>query len=388
MKLSQSFSIDIDAPWVKKHNKEARSVVDAFKADKPIRVPLLMGDATHQHGFYSEEADVDYRIYYNDPDEMVRVQLEAARRRRELPFCDFEIGVLPESWTVSVDQHPVVGPGAFGCPITFRKHTVPAHECLHLSKQECKDLVMPDLRTGGLLKKIGKYDAYMKENYENKLEFLGRPLGWVACGIYTAGIFSTTLDLRGPEIMSDMYEDPEFAAGFLRKVADWCIAFGQEWYYDGAPATGPYQITDHGIDMLSPFTYEKFIVQLIKDINKERGTTETAHSLHHCGRGAHLFSIMDREFGLEHIDSLTYPLIDIARVRSELGEDVWIEGVIADEILTFGPPEMIRQIVKDLMQSGAKGRGRFSLSVGDLLQGVPLEHRYVLYESVKEFGTY
>jgi hypothetical protein len=40
------------------------------------------------------------------------------------------------------------------------------------------------------------------------------------------------------------------------------------------------------------------------------------------------------------------------------------------------------------MQSGAKGKGRLALSVGDMLRGTPMEHRVALYEAVKEFGGY
>jgi hypothetical protein len=49
--------------------------------------------------------------------------------------------------------------------------------------------------------------------------------------------------------------------------------------------------------------------------------------------------------------------------------------------------ERIRQTVKDLLLE-AKGQGRFSLQVGDMLRGTPMEHRLTLYEAVKEFGVY
>lgn len=63
-------------------------------------------------------------------------------------------------------------------------------------------------------------------------------------------------------------------------------------------------------------------------------------------------------------------------------------ALIEDSIVQQGPTEHIRQTVCDLMVSGAKGRGRFALMVGDMLKGTPLEHRVALYESVKEIGSY
>jgi uroporphyrinogen-III decarboxylase len=133
--------------------------------------------------------------------------------------------------------------------------------------------------------------------------------------------------------------------------------------------------------------YEKFIVPVIQEINRGRGT-QAPTFLHHCGRGVHLFPVVKRSFGLTHIDMLTFPLVDIAKVRREVGHEVWINALIADEIVQLGPPERIRETVRDLMDSGAKGRGRLALNVGDMLKGTPFEHRIALYEAVKEFGAY
>ena len=126
---------------------------------------------------------------------------------------------------------------------------------------------------------------------------------------------------------------------------------------------------------------------MILAVNQRRGTTPTP-DLHHCGRGAHLFPVVKKHFGLRLLHALTYPLVDIAKVRRDLGEDIWIQALIEDTIVQHGPPERIRETVRDLMASGAKGKGRFALMVGDMLRGTPLEHRLALYEAVNEFGTY
>jgi uroporphyrinogen-III decarboxylase len=97
---------------------------------------------------------------------------------------------------------------------------------------------------------------------------------------------------------------------------------------------------------------------------------------------------MQREFGLNDIGALTWPLVDIAKVRRDLGEHIWIYGSVADEIVKFGTPDTIYEAVRELMESGAKGKGRFALGVGDLLRGTPMENREAFYEAVKEFGRY
>lgn len=387
MELSKSFSIDIHADWVQKHNREAVAVVEAYEADRPLRVPVFCGEWPGQHGFYADEADVDYRTYYTDPDEMLRVQLEAARRRRELPIYDMVLGQPPPSWTVSVDLWPVVAPGWFGCELVYRKDAVIAHHPLALSKEQCRHLSLPDPRIGGILAIADSFLRQMKERYAGRLEFLGKPVGPFGNGIGTNGLFSLALDLYGADLMADMYDDPEFARTFLFKLGDYIDKLERAACEKNNTPVGPFAITDHGIDMLSPEHYEEFIVPVVRAINRQRKTLPPTF-LHHCGRGSHLFPVIKRSYGLTHLHALTYPLIDIARVRRDVGEDVWIAGLLDDTVVRFGPPEQIRQLVKALMESGAKGRGRFSLVVGDMLKGTPLVHRVALYESVKEFGGY
>jgi|GEM_PF-2095865 len=53
MQLSASFNIDRHEEWVTRHNREAREVLEAYHADRPIRVPLLTGEWFGQHGWPS-----------------------------------------------------------------------------------------------------------------------------------------------------------------------------------------------------------------------------------------------------------------------------------------------------------------------------------------------
>ena len=386
MELSKSFSLDPRADRVLAHNREAREVVEALRADRPIRVPLFCGDWPGQHGFYADEIGLDYRQYYSDPDLMLQVQLEAARRRRELPVYDLVLCEPPEQWSVRVDFWPIVAAGWLGCRLLYRKDNVIAHEPLRLSKEACDAMSMPDPILGGLLRTTHGFWTHLRREYEG-LKFLGRPLAPVAPGVGSNGFFALSLDVQGEEIMSDMYEDPEFAHRFLMKTAAWCVELERTWkkLAGGDSRPDPFPISDHGIDMLSPDIYERFIVPVIAEMNGRAGTTP-AKALHHCGRGAHLFPIIRKHFGLESINALTWPFADVARVRRELGDEVWIQAHIADHIIQQGPVERIRDAAKEVLK--AKGKGRFSLAVGDMLRGTPLEHRLAFYEAVKEFGRY
>ena len=381
--LSSSFGLDPRAPRVVAHNREVREVLGAFAAGQPLRVPLFCHEWPGQHGLFAGEIGLDYREYYTDPEVMLWAQLEAARRRRELPIYDLVLAEAPERWPIAVDLWPVVAPGWVGCRLLYRKGAVIAHVGLGLSRDECDALSMPDPRTGGLLREVQQLWRALRDHQSEGLVFLGRPVGPVSHGVGTNGLFSLALDVRGPELMVDMREAPEFVDRFLRKLAAWIGALEAAW--NGEP--GPFSATDHGIDMLSARDWERFLAPVIEETNRERGTRPPP-ALHHCGRGAHLFAMIRRRFGLTDINTLTYPLIDVARVRRELGERVTVTAMIEDAIIRQGPPERIREVVRELMNSGAKGTGGFAMMVGDMLPGTPIDHRLALYEAVREYGGY
>jgi hypothetical protein len=393
MNLSPSFSIDPREAWVIQHNREVREVWDAFKADRPIRVPVSFSGA---RTVYCEENRIDYRAYYENPDEMFRLQVEWQRRARELPLGDTVLGEAPESWGVSVDFHPIASAASFGCPIVFRPDAVPAHECLHLSREACRALSMPDLLESGLLPRHRTFSEHLDQLCAEGVTFLGRPVRHRKPTLPSlgGGIFSTALDIRGPEIMSDMYEDVDFVHGFLERIAEWRIDLHRAWYrlegmehpLDKPGGSGEIDITDHGIDMLSAATYDEFIAPRIVKLADKYGK-KPATTLHHCGRGTHLFPLMRQRFGLSTIHALTWPLNDVERVRRELGYDVWIVTVIEDTILRT-TPAAIRKAVQEFLTPAIKGQGRLSIWVPGEVMGIPVENYRALYAAVREYGRY
>ena len=392
MNLSSSFQLDLSQPWVEEHNREARKVWATFKANRPIRVPVVYTGARTQ---YLAENGLDYRRYYEDPDEMVRLQLEWSRRERELPLGDVILGERPESWKVGVDFHPIASAASFGCPVIFRPDAVPAHESAHLSLDECRHLPLPDLLESGLLPRHRKFRDHFDRLCAGGLTFLGRPVERSKPTLPSVGggIFSSALDVRGPEIMSDMYEAPEFVHAFLERLAEWQIDLHRVWtrldglgYWLDQPGDREISITDHGIDMLSAETYDTFVAALLGKLAGKYGHRPGTF-LHHCGRGTHLFPIIRQRFGLTTIHGLTWPLNDVARVRRELGQEVWIIAVIADTILST-TPQAVRQAVQDFLTPEVKGRGRLSLWVPGEVTGIPAENYQALYQAVREYGRY
>lgn len=386
MKLSTAFGIDPASPAIARHNAQARAALEAHAADRPTRVLLKCSEWVGQHGFYADEIGLDYREYYTNPDLMLQVQLEAARRRREIPVHDLVLGEAPaEGWMTGVDLWPAVAPGAFDCELMYRRETVIANSSRHLSREECDALVLPSIEDGGIIGTIRRFHEHLVATYEGQLSFLGRTVDHIRNGIGTSGFFSLALDLRGEEIMADMYEDPAFVHRFLQRLADWTDALTRRWS-DPADHDAPFPLTDHGIDMLSPPMYEKFILPIL--LEKNRDKLHVPQLFHHCGRGQHLFPILARHFKIHTLHALTYPLLDIERIRAEVGDDAHIYALISDGVLSLGKPDDVRYAVKNLLTPRLKRHGRLSLISGDLLPGTKMDNLHALYEAVKEFGQY
>jgi hypothetical protein len=193
--------------------------------------------------------------------------------------------------------------------------------------------------------------------------------------------------------MSDMFEAPEFVHAFLERIAEWRIALERTWTLrDGMefpldhPGQGEIEITDHGIDMLSVATYETFVGALIDQLGRKYGQPPSKF-LHHCGRGAHLFPAMQRRSRIDRLHGLTWPVNDVARIRRDLGYDIWITAVIADTILLRGP-EATRAAVLDFLTSEVMGAGRLCLWAPGEAAGIPMASYEALYAATKEFGRY
>jgi hypothetical protein len=393
MNLSAGFELDARTPWVARHNQDVREVWDTFRSDKPIRVPVQFAGA---RTLYHERHGLDWRGYYEDPDEMLRLQLETAKYQRDLPLGDHPLGEAPERWEVRVDFHPVATAASFGCPVLFRPDAVPAHHSLHLSLEECRELPLPDLRTSALLPKHATFiDQFDRRCTTEALRFLGRPVVRVKPTIPSTGggVFSTALDLRGHEIMSDMYEAPDFVHEFLGRIAEWRIALERLWTLrDGLdypldhPGKGEIEITDHGIEMLSVETYETFVGALIDKLARKYGQAPSTF-FHHCGRGGHLFPVFKRRCQFTRLHGLTWPVHDVGRVRREVGHDIWITAVIAETIMQRGPTA-VYAAVRDFLTPEVKGSGRICLWAPGEAAGIPVASYEALYAAVKEFGRY
>jgi len=98
-------------------------------------------------GFYIEEEGLSCLDYRSDPEEMVRVQPEVARRHRELPISETMLGVTPASWTLNVDFWPIITEAWLGCDVEFSALEPPrVRPAMPKSREELLRFETPDPR--------------------------------------------------------------------------------------------------------------------------------------------------------------------------------------------------------------------------------------------------
>jgi len=138
--------------------------------------------------------------------------------------------------------------------------------------------------------------------------------------------------------------------------------------------------------MLSPEIYEEFIIPIL--LRKNKNNLDIEHDFHHCGTGQKLFPVIAKYFKLKSVHAVTYPTLEIAKIREDVGENVRVIANIDDGILKYGKPEDIRYIVKQLLTDKVKASGGMAIMSGDLVRGVNMDNMFVLYDAIKEYGRY
>lgn len=376
-----------------KYNMEVKKIWEAYRKDEPIRVPVTGGMEIRT---FLIMKDYSFKRYYTDPEFMIRCQLERQEWLSEHIFADTPIG-LPETWGVGVDFGPVVEEGWLGCEIVFNEGNTPwAKPLLKDNKERLYDMEIPDPFHGNFMQKVYDFHITFKEKIQSMTyrdrpisPEIGNPGGW------SSGPFSDAISLRGPaELLQDMYDDPQYVHRLFSFITEAIIVKTKAWQkFSGREQTGgasEYCVVDHGIEMLSEQMYKEFVLPYHKKLLKTFAKKDDCSiSLHHCGSGLHLFRTIYEELGARTFFNLTYPGIDVLRVRKEFGEKVRLGVGLHQEIILNGPEERIRETIKNVMTPELKAKGRlYWIQGGFVPPGTPLKHIYAVYEAVKEFGRY
>lgn len=375
------------------HNEEVRGVWEAYRAGKPVRVPMVLGINVRFTMFDhpANSGGIDFESYFNDPETMLRRQLEHLEYIRFHVPADHEMG-WPKEWVIEVDFQNVYEAAWFGCPIEFHEGQVPDTVPILTDdrKRMLFDQGLPDPFGQPFLRRNWDFYAHFREAEKEGRTHRGIPIraGWPT-GLGTDGPMTVCCNLRGTtEFCVDLMEDPEYAEELLDFVTE-AIARRIEAYRRelGLPVVQEgFGWADDSVALLSVEQYREFVLPRHRRL-VERFSTGGANSVHLCGDATRHFRTLRDELNVRSFDT-GFP-VDFFELRRQLGPEVEILGGPTAMLLKDGTPDELEQEVVRILRSGITEGGRFILREGNNLSpGTPLENVRAMYETVRREGRY
>ncbi len=375
----------------KKHNEEAKNVWDAYLAGKPVRVLMIIGCNARMILLDPKlnNKKITFKQYIENPDVMLKVQMEFQRWLKLNVPQDAIMGIPPDGLPVSVDFQNCSEAAWFGAEIHYRDGQVPDTEPILNGdkKQALFDKGIPDPFDGIMKTKINYYEYFMKKQKEGFC-FEGSPIKSITMsGLGTDGIMTGAVNLRGVEIFTDFYEDPDYVRKLFSFLTEATIkrikAFRK--YSNQPEKSKGISFADDSIANISTEMYKEFVLPFHKKLAAELSEGGTG-SIHLCGDATRHFKTIRDELNIMQFDT-GFP-VDFGRLRKELGKDVEIYGGPNINLLMRDDIPAIVAETKRILQSGIAD-GKFIIREGNnLAPGTPMENLWKMYETVKEFGKY
>ncbi len=380
-----------DALDIPGHNAEVRQVWDAYNARRPLRVPMILG-INPRHLLLEPKANTlgyDFETYSENPEAMLRAQLEFQRWVRHNLLQDAEMGI-PDTWTIHVDFQNYYEAAWFGCPVAYRDGQVPDAVPAYSERPESLlDRGIPDPFSGIMGRALEFHEA-MKEMAKEET-YLDRPIHAAPAhtGSGTDGPMTVACNLFGARFVCEsLAGDPERIGRLLDFITAATVHRTEAWKrrYDTAYPHDGYGIADDSIALLSVRTYREHVLPLHARLFDRFGTAH-GRSIHLCGDATRHFPLIRDELGVASFDT-GYP-VDFGALRRQLGPDVQLYGGPPAPFLAVATPDQVRQSTRDVLTTGVMQGGRFVLREGNnLAPGTPRENVAAMYETVRAVGRY
>jgi uroporphyrinogen-III decarboxylase len=372
------------------HNEEVKRLWKEFEAGKPSRIPvqwsmsykmLVLSPSLNVWGY-------GFRDCFDDPNTMLRAELEFEHWRRQNVWCDWEMG-LPKQWDVGVNFQNVYESCWLGAPVHFADGQVPDAEPFLKTREAMEAFVnkgIPD-PFGGFMAKAKSFYEVFQERKKEGFTFKDAPLGNVWTPMGTDGPFTIAVNITAGEILKLLYRDPDFVEKFLRFMADALLERMKAWHrFMGV--SFPYKgfgFADDGIQLLSPKTYARFVLPLHKRIVETFCVGRPG--IHLCGAVAQHLETLRDELHIASLDT-GFPL-DLEKARQVLGEDVTIRGNLHVATLYGGPKEKVEKETLRIIRSGVTRGRKFIFGEGNnVAPNTPAENLNHAYFTVKRHGRY
>lgn len=377
----------------KKHNEEQKKVWDSFHAGKPVRVPMII--ATNARMMLLDpklnKKNISFKEYTEDKDIMLNVQMEYRKWEKFEVIKDAEMGYPKDGWATNVDFQNYYEAAWYGCEVHYREGQVPDTEPILAGdkKNLLFDRGIPE-PFSGWMKKGWEYYEYYKEVVKKGFKYEGIPLTSVGfpSGMGTDGVFTAAVNLRGVEIFTDFYEDPDYVRKLLDFINEATIkrikAFRKYAGQEAKQKSMGY--ADDSIANISTDMFKEFVMPHHKKLISELAM-EGPHSIHLCGDATRHFKTLKDELNIRSFDT-GFP-VDFKWIREDLGDDIQIHGGPHIALLLRGSVNAVKEETIRILKSGIAKGGKFILREGNnLAPCTPMENVAAMYEVVKEYGKY
>jgi uroporphyrinogen-III decarboxylase len=374
-------------------NAEKKAVWEAYRAGRPVRVPVTFGvnarvvlldPEWNPQGITFEDYFTDARALFDVQLKFLECQVEYLNR-----FCDSPTG-WPESFDFSVDVQNVYDSAYFGGRLQFRDGQVPDVSPV-LAGPDKERIFSVDIDrpmenpfvVESLKRHAELVDLVGKRSFRNLKLGVG-PLLWGFDGPLTVAT-----NLRGSELYSDVYEDPGYVRRLLEFITRGVILRNRAMHehfgrraFDG-PRGG---IADDSIQLISTDMYRELVLPLHREYLSQ-WSVEGPHSIHLCGDATRHFPLIRDELHVMGFDT-GFP-VDHGALRKALGPEVEILGGPEVGLLLDGSPQAVHERVRSILGSGIMEGGRFILREGNNLPPrCPEANLAAMYQACLEHGVY
>ena len=376
---------------IKDHNEEAQQVWQAFNAGSPVRPPVHLGTSM-QYFIFNDALNpgeqVTFEAYTTDAKTMLDFQLRSQVWRGEhiAPFCDDPVG-MPEAFHIKVDLQNFDEAAYFGAPVAFIPHQVPDTRPIFVGDQKNAflDQGLPDPLVGGWYENAHRLFDELTCLIDQTPTYLARPVQMDPFGIWTGGILTLAVALRGSALLEDLYEDPDYVHTFFDYLVEGTIQRIQAHlaFFD-IPVPAPDMFfADDAIQMVSVAMLKEFLIPAYRKL-KPALTTADQVKIHLCGDATRHFKVLQDSLGANEFET-GFP-VDFGWLRKELGPDVLIHGGPSVILLRDGTSDQVKSETKRILHSGICEGGRFVLREGNnLAPGTPFENLAAMYEAARRY---
>lgn len=386
--LTAADIVGYDLPVVS--DAEKKRVWPDFTAAGVGRIPVML--ATNCRIALLDKrfnCGLDFREVFEDPRAMVFALLMAEyyRRMRYNHFCDAPTA-MPDVWNVAVHFQNVCEAWFFGADVHYRDNQVPDTEpwLNDENKNAIFDIDISDPLSREPYCRVIKFYDEMTQYVADKT-FLGRPIKIVAPAFQGSdGQMTVAMNLRGQNILMDMYDDPDYVNrlfDFITQAAiNRSLAFKKKY---NLPDPEQVWFADDSIALLGVKQYEEFVLKHHKKLFDAMAKPGMTRFIHLCGDATHHFPMLRERLGVTGFDT-GFP-VDFAWLRRELGEDVMISGGVEVTLLASGTPQQVYDRAKAILQSGIKRGGKFIMrEANNLPPDIPWANLAAMYKATLDYG--